>query len=82
MRSIHFNLPQHIVINNRIFFQRSKIEHTKNCLMAESMGREMPPYAPPPVEELVTAARVSFELGISRRTLARRIAKQEKSRAA
>ncbi len=44
------------------------------------MGQEAPKYAPPEVESFVDATRVAEELGISRRTMARRINEAEERR--
>jgi len=54
---------------------RSIIEHYKQTLIAWASGAHDPPdYTPPPVEEFVTAEQVARELGVTRRTIGRRIA--------
>lgn len=82
MKKIEIELPASIIIGGRRYFQRSQIEHLKICLIARATGRDVPPYIMPTVEQFVPASQVAREFGLSRRTLARRIAAQEKSLAA
>lgn len=82
MKKIEIELPPSIIIGGRRYYQRSQIEHLKNCLVAKATGRDEPGYRAPQIEQFVPATQVAEEFGLSRRTLARRIAAQEKSRAA
>jgi len=58
-------------IDGRLFFVRHEIEELKLALIGEARGEPSPP---PAVIELVPAARLAHELGISRRSVGRRIA--------
>ena len=77
MKSIELTLPLSILINGRRCFKRSEIEHMKRCMMARAMGSAEPEYCQPDTEYFVNAAQVSRELGIARRTMARRIRETE-----
>ena len=68
-------LPAPLDMSGRLYFQRSVIEHYKQSLIAWASGAQDPPvYIPPAVEEFVTAEQVARELGVTRRTIGRRIA--------
>jgi hypothetical protein len=68
-------LPVPLDMSGRLFFQRSIIEHYKQTLVAWASGAQDPPdYIPPAIEEFVSADTVARELGVTRRTIGRRIA--------
>lgn len=73
MQSIDIELPESFTFNRRRFFKRSEIEHLKNCLIAKATGATELAYRAPIAEQFVNASVVARELGISRRTMARRI---------
>ncbi len=66
--------PPTLELNGRKFCARSQLEHLKQTLIAQAMGATPPEYAAPAVEEFVPLAQVAKELGVSRRTIGRRIA--------
>ena len=74
MSTIEFPAPR--AINGRLFFVRSEVEVYKHDLA----GLPPPPRAA--VIELVPAKAVAAELGITRRTLGRRVADREAQEAA
>lgn len=80
MSEIPFPAP--INLNGRNFYQRSRVEHYKQSLIAQALGHPLPEYVPPTVEEFVPSKGVTKELGCSLRTLGRRIAGLSKSEAA
>lgn len=82
MKKVEIDLPPSYLFSGRRFYKRSEIEHLKNCLVAKATGRDEPDYRAPQIEQFVPAPQVAEEFGLSRRTLARRIAAQEKSQAA
>ncbi len=82
MKKVEIELPPSYIFNGRRFFKRSEIEHVKISLIARATGRDDPPYSAPDIEQFVAATQVAQEFSLSRRTLARRIAEQEKSCAA
>ena len=63
-------------INGRLYFVRSEVEVYKHDLAG------LPPPPPAPVVQMVPAKAVAVELGITRRTLGRRIADREAQEAA
>lgn len=66
-------LPQSFKIGSRRCFKRSEIEYLKAKIIAEATGGMTPEYVAPEVEAFVNASTVARELGISRRTMSRRI---------
>jgi len=77
MHAIEIELPASFPLNHRRYFKRSEIEHLKRTLIAKATGAPLPAYEQPDAEAFVNASQVARELGISRRTMARRIAEAE-----
>ena len=69
-------LPQSFMIGNRRYFKRSEIEFLKRVISAKAFGADAPTYMPPEVEHFVNASAVARELGISRRTISRKVKEQ------
>ena len=82
MQSIDIDLPELFTFNRRRFFTRSQIEHLKRCLIARATNGAEPAYLEPAAEQFVNATQVAKELGISRRSMARRIAEADARKAA
>jgi hypothetical protein len=66
-------IPEPVRLNNRLFFERHKIEAYKRKLI----GVEEKEFADPPIIELIPAAEVARELGHTRRTLGRRLVERK-----
>lgn len=70
---LNLDLPPSFEMNGRRFFKRSEIEHLKESLVARALVRPTPEYKKPEAESFVNATQVARELGIARRTFARRL---------
>jgi hypothetical protein len=70
---LSLELPVSFQLNGRRFFKRSEIEHLKETLISRALGRSAPEYVKPETESFVNATQVARELGIARRTFARRV---------
>jgi hypothetical protein len=66
-------LPKSFMMGHRRYFKRSEIEFLKKKISAEALGGDEPKYTPPEIEQFVNASAVARELGISRRTISRKI---------
>jgi len=77
-KEIKIDLPQSFYLNRRRFFKHSEIEHLKRVLIAKSIGAEIPKYSEPETESFVNATDAANDLGISRRTMGRLLAEQDK----
>ncbi len=75
------DLPQPFRWNGRVYFRRSDVEKFKAALVSHAMGAEHQPVRVD-VETFVGIEQVARELGISRRTLDRRLAGLETEAAA
>jgi hypothetical protein len=70
--------PPVIEIDGRLYFLRSHLEWFKAANMARSFGLEQPPFPTtrPPGDPLVSVAATAVELGVTRRTIGRKIRDQ------
>ena len=73
MKKFDFNLPRPMLVGTTYRFWLSELLYEKARLLAHSMGKEPPVYIRPDDDVLVTSERVAHDLGLSRRTLTRRI---------
>jgi hypothetical protein len=72
-------LPTPIWIKGQPFFKRSQIEHWKEKIVAAALGGEEPIYERPQVENFVSGSQLAKEMGVSRRTLTRRMRQNSSS---
>lgn len=73
MKKFEFNLPRPMLVGATYRFWLSELQHEKARLLAHSMGKEPPIYIRPDDDVLVTSERVAHDLGLSKRSLTRRI---------
>lgn len=66
--------PPTFEMGGRKFCARSMVEHHKRTIVALAMSAAPPEYEEPDVEEFVPVTQVAKELGVSRRTIGRRMA--------
>jgi hypothetical protein len=69
--SSEIEFPRPMRLNNRLYFARSALEKYKRALVAEATGAEPVPYTGP--EVFVPVEQAAQELGVTRRTIGRRI---------
>ncbi len=78
--SSQFPLP--IRLGGRVVFRRYDVEKFNRASIAAATGEKLPEITPPSIEEFVGADQLARELGISRRTIDRRIVELSRSEAA
>lgn len=66
--------PPVIEIQGRKFVTRSQLEFYKKRVLARAMGAPAPTYEAPTIETFVPLPQAATELGVSRRTIGRRMA--------
>ncbi len=71
--------PPPVHINGRVYFQRSLLDKYKYAVLAKALDGELE-IPPSPHEEFVPATQAARELGVTRRTIGRRVAEFDKEK--